>query len=442
VLGLHVSTSLSEIRLQLDRTTEMKHLLVEEGGLPFDSVQSAGDSITKAGVEGLFLQPHEFLQVASLLRAARLLRSLLAKKKETMHLLWELAGDLYIDKVLEYNIEQAIDETGAVKDGASRELQSIRRAVNGRYENLRKTLEGILRQVSGFGFTQEEIITTREGRMVIPVKSEHKNQVPGFIHSASSSGATVFIEPAETLDLNNEIRSLHFQEQREIERILRTLTGQISEVRQQLLRDADVLTTVDVLFAKAKYSIETLGVAPTVVDDGPFVLVKGRHPILLMNHGYNTTVPLSLTLGTDIQTLLISGPNAGGKSVAMKCVGLLVLMVQAGLHIPASDETTFRIFMKVLVDIGDDQSIENDLSTFSSHLRHLKTIAEQADKDTLVLIDEIGSGTDPSEGGAFCSRTAGTSHRSAGLHHRNNTPRDAQGVRTRDPRYRECRDGV
>ncbi|MFN0158873.1 MAG: endonuclease MutS2 [Bacteroidota bacterium] len=403
LLTLPISVSLPDIRIALDRVSEMKQFLVEEGGLPFDSLQSSGDAIRKSAVEGLFLQPREFLQIASMLRAARVLRSSLAKRKEISLLLWELVENIHTDKVLEYNIEQAIDETGAVKSNASKELQSISRAIADRYDNLRKKLEGILRHVSGLGFSQEEIITTREGRMVIPVKSEHKNQVPGFMHSASSSGATVFIEPAETLDLNNEIRSLQFQEQREIERILRALTGQVGASKDSLLRTSEILTTVDVLHAKAKYSIETLGVGPTVQHDGPFILKQGRHPILLMNHGYNQTVPLDMILGDGFTTLVISGPNAGGKSVAMKAIGLFALMVQAGLHISASDQTRVRIFQNLLVDIGDNQSIENDLSTFSSHLRHLKNITEQADDDTLVLIDEIGSGTDPSEGGAFAA---------------------------------------
>ncbi len=439
IVSLPVIDSRAEIRLELARVSEMKHLLVEEGGLPFDSFHSAGEAIQKSGVEGLFLQPREFLHVASVLRGSRLLRSSLAKKKEILILLWQLADGLYTDKVLEYNIEQAIDEAGAVRANASRELQSIRRAISDRYENLRKQLDGILRHVSGLGFSQEEIITTREGRMVIPVKSEHKNQVPGFIHSASSSGATVFIEPAETLDLNNEIRSLQFQEQREIERILRTLTGQVAAVRQQLLHNADVLTTIDVLQAKARYSVESLGIAPEVYDEGPFVLVQGRHPMLIMNHGFNDTVPLSLTMGEEFHTLVISGPNAGGKSVAMKCVGLLALMVQAGLHIPASEETRVRVFKSILVDIGDDQSIDNDLSTFSSHLQHLKTIAEHADHNALVLIDEIGSGTDPSEGGALAaavlehlthkgSYTIATTHQGSLKAFAHNTPRIENGA--------------
>jgi DNA mismatch repair protein MutS2 len=239
--------------------------------------------------------------------------------------------------------------------------------------------------------------------MVIPVKVEHKHRVPGFIHSASSSGATVFIEPAETLELNNEIRSLQFLEQREMERILRALTAQVGTQRDTLLLSLDLLADLDCLQARARYSLECLGMEPEVGESGPLILEQARHPLLLGLHGRAATVPLDVSLGEHASTLVISGPNAGGKSVALKCVGMLVAMAQAGLHIPASPGSRIRIVRSMFVDIGDDQSIESDLSTFSSHLRNLKEIAEQADEHTLVLIDEIGTGTDPAEGGAIAA---------------------------------------
>lgn len=403
ILALHISTSAAEIRSELSRITEVKRVLEEEAEFPLAGIHPVRVAIQKAAVEGTVLRPRELMQIASTLRAARVLRAFLGRRKETFPLLWQIAEPLHVNKILEYNIEQAIDESGSMRASASRELQTIRRSIADRYDQLRKRLEGILRNVADLGFSQDEIITTREGRMVIPVKVEHKNRVPGFIHSASSSGATVFIEPTETLELNNEIRSLQFQEQREIERILKSLTVQVGEERDLLLVSTDALGTLDVLHAKAKYSIEILGVAPLVSDDGPIRLFQARHPILMMTHGYGQTVPLDIELGGPYRTLVISGPNAGGKSVAMKCVGVLILMVQAGLHIPASDQSVVRTFGTCFVDIGDEQSIENDLSTFSSHLANLKRIAELADNRSLVLIDEIGSGTDPGEGGAIAS---------------------------------------
>ncbi len=400
---LHPSTSLSRIRERQAEVTETKALLVEEGALPLDGIHAVRPALQKSGVEGALLQPRDLLQIGSLLKASRSVRTFLARRKDTCPLLWEMGEPLLADKVVEFNIEQAIDESEAVKATASRELQSIRRAIAEKYETLKKRLQGILRSVSTQGFSQDEIITTREGRMVIPVKAEFKNQVPGFMHSASSSGATVFIEPAETLDLNNEIRSLQFQEQREVERILRVLTAQVSGVREPLLLSLELLARIDAVHARAKYSMEILGIEPVIDPDGSLRLVGARHPLLLQKHGYRATVPLDLELEPDCRTLLISGPNAGGKSVAMKCAGLLTLMAQAGLHIPAADGTRFPLLQSVLVDIGDDQSIENDLSTFSSHLRNLRAIAGAADDRTLVLIDEIGAGTDPAEGGALAA---------------------------------------
>ena len=398
-----IMTSAGQIRGELAAVSEMKRLLEEDEELSLAGIYPVLVPIQKAAVEGTVLLSKELVQISSTLKAARIVRSFAARRRETFPLLWQTAEPLHTDKVLEYNIDQAIDESGVVRENASRELLSVRRSISEKYEQLRKRLESILRNVTDLGFSQDEIITTREGRMVIPVKSEHKNRVHGFIHSASASGATVFIEPSETLELNNEIRSLQFQEQREIERILRLLTEQVGRVKEALVANLRILAVVDALHAKAKYSMEILGVEPEVTERGPIVLLNARHPVLLMNHGYQATVPLDLELGDEYTTLVISGPNAGGKSVAMKCVGLLVLMVQSGMHIPASDQSKVRAFRKCFVDIGDEQSIENDLSTFSSHLRHLKDYAEHADQESLVLIDEIGSGTDPGEGGAIAA---------------------------------------
>lgn len=400
---LEAMTALSQIKEELARVSEMKSLLEQEEALPLEGVQPVRKALARSGVEGGVLLSREILDIGTTLRAARLVRSFMGKRREQFPLLWDSSDRLHTDKVLEFNIDRAIDENAAVRASASRELQSIRRSIAEKYDHLRNRLESILRNVADLGFSQEEIITTREGRMVIPVKVEHKNRVPGFVHSASASGATVFVEPTETLELNNDIRGLHFQEQREVERILKALTQQIAESRDALTTDLDILAGFDAVQAKARYSIEILGVEPAITVDGPVRLVQARHPVLMIHHGFEGTVPLDLKLGEGYNCLVISGPNAGGKSVAMKCVGILSLMVQAGLHIPAGEGSALRIFQKVFVDIGDDQSIESDLSTFSSHLQNLKTIAERADAQSLVLIDEIGSGTDPAEGGAIAA---------------------------------------
>lgn len=401
--NLKISTSLDEIRLNLKRVSELKRLLEEEGSLPIDGVFPVRDALKKASIQGTVLLGKDLAQILSTMKAARTVKQFLFKRKDQYPLTWAVAEPLYVDKVLEFNIERAVDESGNVRANASKELQSIRQTIAEKYDQLRKKLEAILREATAQGLTQDEIITTREGRMVIPVRAEHKHRVHGFIHSASASGATVFVEPAETLDLNNEIRTLHFQEQQEVERILRELTQQIRDSFHPLMTNLALLAELDALLAKAKYSIEILGSEPQISDSGSVRLVQARHPLLMLIHGRDGTVPLDIELGSAYNTLIISGPNAGGKSVAMKCVGLLTLMAQSGMHIAASEASVLRVFHKMFVEIGDEQSIENDLSTFSSHLSNLKYIEAHADADSLVLIDEIGSGTDPTEGSAIAA---------------------------------------
>jgi DNA mismatch repair protein MutS2 len=437
--AISISTSYEEIKAELLHVSELKRVLEEEGAFPLEGIHDIRDALWKSGIEGAALLPKQLWEILSTLRAARVARQFMEKRSSLYPAIWKIAESLHIDKLLEYNLDRVVDEAGSIRPNASAELQSIRRLIAERYEQLEKKLASILKNVTQLGFSQDEIITTRDGRMVIPVKAEHKNRVHGFIHSASASGATVFIEPSETLDLNNEIRSLQFQEQREIERILKLLTTQIGESRESLLTNLSILSKLDALAAKAKYSIEILGVEPEISYDGTLKLVQARHPLLLQAHGRDGTVPLDIELGGDYNTLIISGPNAGGKSVAMKTVGLLCLMVQSGLHIPAAASSVLRIFLQVFVDIGDDQSIENDLSTFSSHLRNLKAIDEQVSAESLVLIDEIGSGTDPAEGAAIAAAllaslsernalTIATTHHSSLKVFANNTPRVENGA--------------
>ncbi len=304
---------------------------------------------------------------------------------------------------MEYNIVECIDEDGHIRDSASKDLKRIRQDLISTAETLRKRLSSILTRVSEKDFLQEEIITTRDGRMVVPVKAEHKNHVPGFIHSSSASGATVFIEPAETLDLNNALTELQLSEQREIARILGELTVQVRAIRSQLEPTIALLATLDLTFAKAKYSIEVIGNPPAISTAPRLRLFQARHPVMLQRHRREEVIPFDLELGGDIRTLVITGPNAGGKSVAMKSIGLLALCAQSGLHIPAAPESELCVFESVFVDIGDEQSIENDLSTYSSHLLRMRDILFGATDRSLVLIDEIGAGTDPAEGGALAA---------------------------------------
>ncbi len=394
-------SSFSEIRNRLDAITETKILLESDDPLPLDNLPDIREALNRAGILDYAIPASEIHSIGIFLKTSRIISSYFSKRKSKYLLLNQLTEGLYIDKILEYNIDRTIDESGQVKDSASAELRKIRKELNDKSESLRKKLDAILKNAAALGWTQEELITTRDGRMVIPVKIENKNRVPGFVHSISASGATVFVEPTETLEMNNDIRSLQFQELREIEKILKELTAQIRIVRDNLKQNVAILSQLDFLQAAAKYSIEIIGSAPQLNENNYFNLIDGRHPVLLMKQPRDKVIPLTLELGKNFTTLIITGPNAGGKSVAIKTFGLLAIMVQAGLHIPASPDSEFGVYNKIFVDIGDEQSIENDLSTFSSHLANINIILKEAEASCLVLIDEIGAGTDPTEGSAL-----------------------------------------
>ncbi|MFH0990212.1 MAG: endonuclease MutS2 [bacterium] len=397
------STDLSFIEEELRRVSEGKELLIAEGTVPIDGVKNISGSLKKCVIENHTLGAKELYDIASTLTAARTVAVFFQKRKSTAPELFSMASGITFDRVLEHNILDAIDEEGRVKDSASKDLKRIRQDIFSTSDILRKRLASILRRISEKEIAQEEIITTRDGRMVIPIKVEHKNKLQGFIHSSSASGATVFIEPAETLDINNSITELQLSEQREIYRILSELTKQIAKIKEQLDTTLSLLAALDLVIAKAKYSIQVMGNPPRLLLEPRISLSEARHPVLLQKHKREEVIPLNINLGGKYTTFLITGPNAGGKSVAIKTVGLMVLCTQSGIHLPASLECELSIFKNIFVDIGDDQSIENDLSTFSSHLARLKEILDKADENSLVLIDEIGAGTDPSEGGALAA---------------------------------------
>jgi len=392
-----------EILKELQRVSEAKQLLIDEGNVPLDGIKNISVALKKTSVENQTLSIQELLEVASTLRTSRSMHVFLNKRSRHYELLAQFVPMLLSEKVVEYNIDRALDPQGFVKDGASKELRTIRQDIVSVSDQLRKRLASLLKEISDQELLQEEIITTRDGRLVIPVKAEHKKHVRGFIHSSSSSGATVYIEPAETLDLNNALRELRLQEEREIQRILQELTSQVREIREALEMSFHALSTLDMIFAKAKYSIEIIGNPPRLSRLPRIKLHQARHPVLLQRHARETVVPLDIALGDEARTLIITGPNAGGKTVALKTIGISVLCTMAGIHIPAGPESEVFPFRRIFVDIGDDQSIENDLSTFSSHLLQLKEILGGANSETLILMDEIGAGTDPSEGAALAA---------------------------------------
>src|SRR3989338_4922192 len=397
------TSNAADIARSLDEVTAAKEILIEEHAIPLSSFRSILVPLKKTLVVNQSLTPKELLDVGLVLRTSRDMNVFLRRRTERYPVLAQYVSGLFADKVVEYNIAQAIDEEGGIKDSASRDLRQIRNDMVASREALQRRLAAILRKVSEQEFAQDDIITTRDGRLVIPVKTEFKGRGAGFIHSSSASGATVYVEPTETLELNNGFRELQIQEQREIQRILTELTRQVAEIRSPLEVAFQSLVALDVIFAKARFSIEIIGTAPTIARTPTIRIREGRHPVLLIRHPRSEVVPLDLDLGSDHWTLVITGPNAGGKTVALKTVGLLTLCAMAGLHIPAGSETEVFPFPSMFVDIGDDQDLENDLSTFSSHLVHLREILQNADAASLVLVDEIGSGTDPEEGGALAA---------------------------------------
>lgn len=401
--GILPSFDPSFIRHELLLVSEMKELLIAEGGIPIEGTRNITSAVRRISVENQVLSIQELLEVGSTLRTSHLVHAFLTKRKTQYPNLAVFLEFLIVDKVLEFNITQSIDEQGFIRDSASKELRQIRRDLVAASNALRDRLDAILRKVSAQDLVQDEILTTRDGRMVIPVKVEHKTHVAGFIHSTSASGQTVYIEPAETLDLNNALRELQLAEQREMHKILSDLTNQVREVRDPLDASLLALVDLDVLAAKAKYSIEIVG-NPVALSEQPVIkLVQARHPVLLQRHPRDQVVPLDLALGGETSTLLITGPNAGGKTVALKTVGLLSICTMAGIHVPAASESIVFPFRQIFVDIGDDQSIESDLSSFSSHLINMKDTLAQVDGRSLALIDEIGAGTDPAEGAALAA---------------------------------------
>ncbi len=394
------------VESELAKVVEFKKLLNDFGDLPLDGLTDIRTVVAKAKIEGHFISPAELMDVLAFLRVSRQVSRFAASSKgssaEGCEWALDLCSELFTDKILEHNIEITIDETGLVKDTASSALSRIRKQISQQSEKLRKSLSSILKKIAEKEYTQEDIVTQRDGRYVIPVKTENKRNVQGIIHGASASGQTVFVEPAETIALNNELTELHFEERREIERILMELAGQVRRVSSELIGNCDILGQIDFLQAKAKYAIEIIAEMPQFSED-ELELNSAYHPVLLQTHKRTEVVPLNFKIGGNFNTLVISGPNAGGKTVVLKTVGLCQLMLQSGMLIPVLPESKVKIYESVFISIGDEQSIENDLSTFSSHLKSVKGIVDNADNSSLVLIDEIASGTDPVLGSALSS---------------------------------------
>lgn len=384
------------------RVNEAKEILIKNEIPPLDYLPDLNETLSRSRIEGTVLAARNILEVLKLAETSRKLFQYLKSHGSEVELLSELRESLFVDKVFEHQISKVFTESGEIKDDATPRLREIRNDIRDKETQLRKMVNRMLKQLSDSYLVQEEYITLRDGRIVLPVKAEHKRHVRGFVHSESATGQTVYIEPAETLELNNEILSLTFAEKREIEKILKNLTEKIGGVSSELKTSLSAISELDSIFARAKYSLEIIGAIPTFDERRAVELIEARHPILLKKLGFTATIPLNIKMQEEA-VILITGPNAGGKTVTLKTMGLVVLLAQSGIPVPIHPDSNLHFFNNVLVDIGDAQSIEDDLSTFSSHLTNIKNIIDQSGSKVLVLLDEVGTGTDPTEGSAIAT---------------------------------------
>ncbi len=394
-LCLMPTTHEQEIRRRLERTTDAKRLADAKGMPPFGTVREVSDAGERAE-KGAMLSTRELLDIAALLRSARSLTDYNKVNRTFTTSLDEIFERLLPNRSLEERITRAILSEDLIADEASRELAEIRRKIREANSRIKETLQHYI-SGSYSKVLQENLITTRNGRYVVPVKIEHKNEMKGLIHDTSSSGATIFVEPIAVVEANNELRMLQSKEEHEIERILFALSADVSAIAESLRLNYLNITDLAFYFACGELSSRMNACAPSLSANGMVELRRARHPLI----DKKRVVPINVNIGKDCDTLIITGPNTGGKTVTLKTLGLFSLMTQAGLHIPVDPESSVRIFEKILVDIGDEQSIEQSLSTFSSHMVNIVGIMNEVNDRTLCLFDELGAGTDPVEGAAL-----------------------------------------
>ncbi len=380
----------------LDETDAAKERLGLYGSPSFSGVKDVSEPLARADRGGM-LNTRELLNIAGLLTAARRVYEYDEERKGEATAIDRFFSALHTNKYLEDRIHGAILDEETIADTASAELTDIRRKMRIAASKGRQILQKIISSPSYAKVLQEALITQRDGRFVVPVKAECKGSLPGLVHDISSSGATLFVEPMGVVQANNELKELEAREEKEIERILRELSAQCADAMEYILLDYDMLVHLDMIFARAQLSYTMNASRPEVVRKGAISLKRARHPLL----DQAKAVPVTVELGGDYDTLVITGPNTGGKTVTLKTLGLLCLMAQCGLHIPADSGSTVRVFNRILADVGDEQSIEQSLSTFSAHMSNTVEILRQADDDSLILFDELGAGTDPVEGAAL-----------------------------------------
>lgn len=399
-LALRPISDREEAALSLRQTTDAKEMMVKNGSPTLGGIRDITAALRRCEVGGV-LNMRELLDVASLLQASRLMQAYFAEQEEKTTLT-AIYHRLSGNRALEESITTSILSEEEMADGASAELASIRREMRRIGGRVRETLG---RLISGerAKYLQEAIITQRNGRFVVPVKAEHRGDVPGLVHDTSGTGATIFVEPSQVVEINNQLKVLEGREQQEIERILAALSAETAQCADAFQEDYEALCTFDFIFARAKLSFQLNASEPQLTDRYRVNLQRARHPLL----NQKQAVPIDIAIGDAYDTLVITGPNTGGKTVSIKTLGLLCLMAQSGLHIPASELSEVCIFENVYADIGDEQSIEQSLSTFSSHMKTIVGIMEKCARGDLVLFDELGAGTDPVEGAALAVSVIG-----------------------------------
>ena len=389
-------TEIHRIREGLAETSEAVTVIVKKGALPLGDIYDINSALHFARKGGT-LTMRQLLQILYNMKVTGNVITFLKSDLEYLPIIMGMSEVLVAFPKLAERIDRSILSEDEMADSASPELRNIRRSIARQNEAIRSKMNHILNSSDNKTFLQDAIVTMRDGRYVVPVKAEHRAKMPGIIHDQSSSGATIFIEPQVIVNLNNELRELELAEKAEIERILAELTSAVAEHFHDLINNQKILIELDIIFAKGKLSCKMQAEEPSINEEGFLDLRLARHPLI----DPKKVVPINLSIGKEYQTLVITGPNTGGKTVTLKTAGLLAMMAQSGLHIPAASTSSLPIYREIFADIGDEQSIEQSLSTFSSHMKNTVYLVEKAGSGTLVLLDELGAGTDPTEGAAL-----------------------------------------